>query len=278
MATVKKIFNNNALLAYSEEGELVLTGRGIAFGLQAGAEIEPAQAEKVFRRSAGGVSAHLLDLLRVIPAEFFALGQDIVQLVQSALQRPVSDSLFVGLTEHVFYAVERQHAGQPLQNMLLADIRHVYPREFRLAEQILVLVEERCGVALDAHEAGFIALHIVNACGTREDLADVLAATALVQEIRTLVQETFPQLDDTSLNYSRFMTHLLYFVLRLRGGRQEMFEDAALFAQVAKSYPQVVACVQTIEDLVISKGYRNLQQIEQIYLALHIQRALSSPA
>ena len=53
MATARKIFNNNTLLAHGEEGGLVLSGHGIAFGLQAGQRSIPRRR----RRSPAAVLA-----------------------------------------------------------------------------------------------------------------------------------------------------------------------------------------------------------------------------
>lgn len=276
MAVIKKVFNNNAVLVEEAGNEWVLTGRGIGFERRAGDAVALEAAEKRFMHSGIG-AARLAELLSTIPEGFFAVAHAVVDLIERSLKRAAHESLLLSLAEHLFHAVARREAGEALVNPLLFDIRLVYPREFALAEQALVLLENQCGVALDAHEAGFITLHIVNACAPREDLQAVMASTALVQAIRTLVMAHFPDLDEHSINFSRFMTHLLYFVLRLQGDGQDDFQDEALFLQVAKSYPQVSACVREIERLVQARGFRGLAQIEQIYLALHIQRALSSP-
>ena len=51
--TVEKVINNNIVSAYDETGrEVVVMGRGIGFGVKAGAVINKSKIEKVFRTGA----------------------------------------------------------------------------------------------------------------------------------------------------------------------------------------------------------------------------------
>lgn len=80
----------------------------------------------------------------------------------------------------------------------------------------LDFIEQEVGIRLDEDEAGFIALHIVNARQDGQQMHMTVAMTQIVQDILSIVTYHYGMvLDETSLNYTRFITHLQYFAQRL---------------------------------------------------------------
>ena len=68
--TVEKVINNNIVSAYDETGrEVVVMGRGIGFGVRAGAVIDNSKIEKVFRIESQGVAEQFKELLANMPLE-----------------------------------------------------------------------------------------------------------------------------------------------------------------------------------------------------------------
>lgn len=72
-------------------------------------------------------------------------------------------SLYITLTDHCFFAMERMKNGQVIRNVLLWEIRRLYPKEFQLGQEARAIIAKRLGVELPEDEAGFIALHTVAA-------------------------------------------------------------------------------------------------------------------
>ena len=67
------------------------------------------------------------------------------------------------LTDHISFAIERQRQNMEYRNALLMEIRNFYIQEFQIGCKALEIIKERLNVELSRDEAGFIALHIVNA-------------------------------------------------------------------------------------------------------------------
>ena len=68
--TVEKVINNNIVSAYDETGrEVVVMGRGIGFGVRAGAVINKSKIEKVFRIKSQSVEEQFKELLANMPPE-----------------------------------------------------------------------------------------------------------------------------------------------------------------------------------------------------------------
>ena len=91
----------------------------------------------------------------------------------------------------------------------------------------------------------------------------------MVQDILNIVKYTYnTQLDENSLNYERFVTHLRFFFKRLSKKEVVESEDGFLLEQVKIKYSQAYGCMLKVEKYL---GVQ-LTDSEKLYLTLHIQR------
>ena len=123
------------------------------------------------------------------------------------------------LTDHINFAIERFTQGIKPENALLWEIKRFYQQEYQLGKYAVDMIWERLHIALPDDEAGFIALHFVNAeYGT--DIRDALNFPNLMKDILDIVKsELDMEFDEDSLHYERSVsyTHLL----RLRDRMEE---------------------------------------------------------
>lgn len=59
--------------------------------------------------------------------------------------------------------MERKNQGIELPNALLWEIKNYYPEEYAVGIEALSIIVEKLNIVLSEDEAGFIAIHIVNA-------------------------------------------------------------------------------------------------------------------
>lgn len=84
-------------------------------------------------------------------------------------------------------------------------------------------MNEKLGTEFTEDEAGFIALHFVNA-EYNTTINDTFEMTNMIQKILELVRlEMGIEFDEESLHYERFITHLKFLVQRLY--RHELLKD-----------------------------------------------------
>jgi beta-glucoside operon transcriptional antiterminator len=62
-----------------------------------------------------------------------------------------------------YHAIDRANKGKIVRNVLLWEISRFYNYEYLIGKETLKIIEKRHGVKLNDSEAGFIALHLVNA-------------------------------------------------------------------------------------------------------------------
>lgn len=271
--TVEKVINNNIVSAYDETGrEVVVMGRGIGFGVRAGAVIDNSKIEKVFRIKSQGVAEQFKELLANMPLEHAQISNDIISYAKSTLKLKLNQSIYVTLTDHINFAIERYQKGINLENALLWEIKRFYPQEYGLGRYAIDLIRERLHVSLPEDEAGFIALHFVNAeYGT--DIRDVLHFPNQMKDILDIVtRELGIRLDEGSLHYERFITHVKFLLQRVY--RKELLpdEESELAEMMKKKYPKEYACSEKIADYIEEAAGCRLSAEEIMYLSIHIRR------
>ena len=248
---VDKVINNNIVSAFDETGtEVVLMGRGIGFGTKPGKPIVPEKIEKTFRIKSQSVAEQLKELLANMPLEHAAISNDIIAYAKEQLKLRLNQSIYVTLTDHINFAIERIGQGIKPENALLWEIKQFYPQEFRLGQYAVELIKERLGMDMPEDEAGFIALHFVNAeYGT--DIRDALNFPNLMKEILEIAQESLQiELDESTLHYERFVTHVKFLLQRIY--RRELLtnEEKELVEMMQKKYPREYACSRRIADYI----------------------------
>ena len=127
------------------------------------------------------------------------------------------------------------------------------------------------GCRLPSDEAGNIALHLITAQVNNKynKVEDIYDITKKIQDILSIVKYTYNiELNDNSLNYERFVTHLRFFFKRLKDRELAEDKDDFLLKQVKNKYKNAYNCMLKIEK------YLNVELTdeEKLYLTLHIQR------
>ncbi len=273
---IKQILNNNVVSVSDANGdEFILTGRGLGFKAKVGDTVNDKQIEKRFSLSDSSVSDRFKVLLNEVPVEIIQLTDDIVTLARDALGHQLREALYVTLADHLNFALQRHQQGQPLNNPLEWEVRHFYRKEYLVGRQALALIASRTGDLLPDAEACSIALHIVNA-GMNAPDGQVMEITRLIFQMQNIVKYWFAiSIDEQSLNYQRFVTHLKFFAQRVMAGEILDNDDAELFSQMPKRYEKTLGCVQAISDFVAKNYSHTMSSSEKLYLTVHIGNVIN---
>lgn len=272
---ISKVINNNVVSAYDDEQhELVIMGRGIAFQKKSGDPIDEERIEKVFSIQNKDISEKFKTLLYDIPIEYMQVCEAIIEHARTTLNKNLNDSIYVTLTDHITFAIERHQKGMDIKNALLWEIKRLYKDEFICGLKAIRIIEDKLNIHLPEDEAGFIAMHIVNA-ELNEEMPNVIQITKLIQDILNIVKYHFQiDLDEESLNYFRFVTHLKFFGQRLFNETQMENQNEFLYEVVKEKNTAAFQCAEKINDYVQKEYNRSLIEDEMLYLTLHIDRVI----
>lgn len=269
---IAKILNNNVVVVQDERGrEQVVMGRGLAFQKRVGEALDTARVEKVFALQSDELVRRLGELLSQIPLEVMTTCDRIIGLAAQRLGK-LQESLYITLTDHCYFAIERQKNGLAIKNVLLWDIKRLYPKEFELGQEARAIIARRLGVELAEDEAGFIALHLVTA-QLNSEMPEVMHVTRVMQEILQLVKYQLQlNYDEESLSYQRFVTHLKFFAQRMLTRTVVEDDDVSLHSAVKDNYAKAWKCAETVATHLQKQYQRSLTTEEIMFLAIHIER------
>lgn len=270
---IDKVINNNVISVINDEGkELVIMGRGLGFQKKTGETVNEEKIEKVFTLDDEKVSDQFKMLLREVPIETLEVVEDIIQEAKLTYHKKLNNIIYVALTDHINFAIERQKNNLPIKNGLLWEIRKLYKDEYAIGLAAIKMIEARLGVKLEEDEAGFIAMHIVNA-ELNEDLSNIKQISSIIQDVLNIVKYHFNiDFDEDSLNYFRFVTHLKFFAQRLMKHTHLEGEDDFLYKMIKQQYPTSFECTQKIEMYIEKHFNLTLSNEEKLYITIHIER------
>ena len=270
---IEKVINNNIISAYEKSGaEVIVMGRGIGFKKKQGEMVPADQISKIFRIKSRTLAEQFKELLANMPLERVRISDEIISHAKDHLKLKLNQSIYVTLTDHINFAIERVSQGIEPQNALLWEIKRFYPQEFQLGIYALELIQDRLDILLPEDEAGFIALHFVNAeYGT--DIRDAVKFPDQMQAIVDIVERDLGiLLDESSLHYERFMTHIKFLIQRIYRKELLSSEDRELSLLMQRKYPREYQCSVKVAEYIMQATGSRLSEEEIMYLSVHIRR------
>lgn len=270
---IEKILNNNAFISIDKSGEeIVVMGRGIAFGKKQGNEVELSGGYKIFSNSDKELNQRLKNIVSDIPEEYMKITEQVVCMLEKEYDKKVNDIIYVSLTEHIHGAVERFKKGIQIKNPLLIDIKRLFRDEYEVSKQALEAIKEEFGIEFEEDEAGYIAQHIVNA-QLDDDMSDIVNVTRIMQDILNIIKYSYKiDFNEESVYYYRFVTHLKFFAQRILNRLTYEDDNEDVFEVFKDKYNERYKCVLKIKEQIKQIYDYELSKDEQLYLMIHIER------
>ena len=122
---------------------------------------------------------------RQLPMEHVQISAEIISYAKEVLNRPINPNVYITLTDHINFALERYKQKMMYSNPLIREVRSFYHAEYLIGEYAIAMIERGLGVKLPVDEAASIALHIVNA-EYDAPMGDTIKITNLIQQVLAL--------------------------------------------------------------------------------------------
>lgn len=274
MFKVVKSLNNNIILALNKDNEeIVVFGTGIGFKKKPGDQVDENEAQKIFRARENYAFSKMIDS---IDPEVLTLTERIIEVAQNKLNKSLSNSVLFTLSDHIMFALQRVKTEQHLENPIQWEVPHLYYQEYMAGQQAVTMINEAYGVQLPVSEASFIALHFVNGQIDGQSMDETIKITKLTKEIVIIIQSLFEiSLDKTSIHYSRFTTHLRYFINRQETKQSVIAMDEELRQFIKQHYIKSYACGLMIKEKLEKEYGWIISEDEIVYLVIHIERIVT---
>ncbi|NFE65816.1 PRD domain-containing protein [Clostridium sporogenes] len=271
---IVKVMNNSLILARDEnDKEILVMGKGLGFRRKSGEEIDVDKIEKIFVLKNETNTKEYVKLIEETPNEYIEITNDIIQYASKKLGGKLNDQIFITLIDHISYALTRYKKNITLQNRLLWELKKFYPEEFKIGKYAVEYINDNLNVNLPEEEAGNIAFHFVNAQTDEAVMQNTMLTIKMSKDIFNIIQYKFNiTIDKDSLNYSRFLTHLQFFVQRLLDDTLIESKETFIFEQIIKEYPEEVKCAKLIGKYVKKILNKKISNDELLYLTIHLVR------
>lgn len=276
---IKKILNNNAVTTLDETTKLekVVMGVGIAFQKKVGDMLNESKIDKVFVIENENESLKFQELIHEVPMEYVKVSEAIISFAARKLETKFDDHIYIALTDHLAFAVKRHKMGIQIKNNMLWDIQRIYKNEYNIGLWALDYIERELGIKFNVDEAGFIAMHFVDA-SLKETMNNTISITEIVQTILNLIKYFYSiEFNENDISYDRLLTHLKFFAQRVVSKKNIYDDGDEHFLKVVKqNYKESYKCVLKIKTYVEKNYDYYVNDGELVYLTLHIQRITSS--
>ncbi|CUO49983.1 BglG family transcription antiterminator LicT [Clostridium disporicum] len=274
---IEKVLNNNVVVSIDPKTkkEIILLGSGIAFNKKIGQEVDESKIEKTFVLDDKTLGNKFKKLINQIPDGVFQLSHEIISHASKELNAKFDKQIYISLSDHIAFAIKRYKKNMMIKNELLNEIRRVHKKEYKVALWALEFLNRKLKIELPEDEAGFIALHFINA-SLNQSTINSIESTKIVKDILNIIRYYFSlEFKEDDLNYDRLLTHLKYFSKRIIENNQDNASEDEFINMVIKSYPEAYNCTLKIKEYIVNNYKYDVNSNEIVYLTLHIQRIVS---
>lgn len=275
---IQKIYNNNIVLVMDKESkkELVLTGCGIGFQKKIGQDVDKNKIEKKFITEDEIFTNKIIKLAKEVDEDIFNISSKIIEYAQNYLNTELDEYIYASLTDHISFAFKRYEEKVEIKNDLLYEIRRIHKKEFEIGKWAINYIEKEYNVKFPIDEAGFIAMHIVNA-NYKESTSESFLMTKIVKDILNIIRYYYSiEFEENDFNYDRLITHLKFFASRLI--KKEVLEnkDNELINIIKLQYKDAYNCACKIKEFIEKNHEYIVSEDEILYLTLHINRVIGA--
>lgn len=270
---ITRVINNNVVAAVDDQNnELVLMGNGIGFRRKVGDEVESQSVEKVFARFNEKWVRNFKRLSEEIPYEYMHMANEIIDYAQLSLNKELNENVYIALMDHLNFSIQRIRQGVALSNSMLWEIKHYYNHEYRIGKEAIAIIKRYTGLDMPPDEAGFIAMHILNS-ELDLDMDHSRLMTRIIQDVLGIITYHFHiVIDEESLDYERFVTHLKFFIQRAIHENESKIWDKGLMDLIRSQYLDSYDCASKVAAYIQRTTPYRVPEEETIYLTVHIQR------
>ena len=269
-AVVLKSYNNNIVSVNINEEERILFGKGIGFAKKFGDIIEKGtEVEKVFVIEDEDNLRNFKQVIENVDEEFLILCEKMISYIASELDEDLDERIHIALVDHLNFAVKRLSNNEEIENPFLLEIKALYQKEYALAEKVAETLQNEKKLTIPVSEIGFIALHIHSARSSGK-LSNTIKNTYLINSIVEFVEKQIEvQIDKTSLDYARFLTHLRFAIKRILANTCIKND---FIKEIKSKYKLSYKIANGVSKILVTQLEKDVTVDEIAYLAMHIER------
>ncbi|GGB53162.1 transcription antiterminator LicT [Lentibacillus populi] len=272
---IKQILNNNAVIATDKnQKEVIAIGKGIGFKYHSNDWLDEADAIKVYVPMNSSYREKIIPLLEEIPFDCITLTEKIIDYAEKTLKVTLNQNLIINLADHINFSIRKFKEGMDLSNIFTEDIKRFYSDVYSVGVHAVKMINDFYHVNMNGDEAASIAFHIIDAMGnsTTEDTFKIITGVNDIVEI--IEHHLNLSFDENSLDYSRFIIHLQFFMKKiyLEDNKNSSSYSSFTLQLNEQKYADIDECIGKVNKYTSKKHNYQLTGDDKLYLKIHIIR------
>lgn len=268
--------NNNVVMVEGESGQpMIVMGKGVGYKAYPGNLINESLIERKFilKNEPKSEIDKVSTLISEIPMQYISLSDTIIKIAERELHTEFGLTMLISLTDHIYSAVERKKKNMSIVSPLHWDIKQLYPLEYAIGEKAVAVINEAENVGLDETESTAIAMHFISSGSNYDSMQQAMNVTKIISEIISIIQYHFQiKIDQNSINFSRLVSHLQYFLIRQVKGIKMMDMSEEMIRIVLDQYQSSFQCAEKVISYLNKVHNVKPPLEEEVYLTMHIER------
>lgn len=259
-----------------QQEEFVIIGRGVGFNKKKGDFIQLNDTMKKYPMNYTDQEQKILDIVNEIPTDLFLKVEDTIEGAQKILKTEFDYPFVFTIASHIYYSLKRSENIEAVALPFDYGLDYIFPNEYEAAKWSVKYLKEKHGLNLSEHENVFLTFHFVNGMEGRESKNNVIDLGKIISGIIEIIEKKSDiTLDKDSTQFSRFVIHLRYFLIRQyegKTGQKQEFEK--MMTDLAVNFKEANDITEEIVKFLEDKSNYNPSYEENLYLLLHVQRLI----
>jgi transcriptional antiterminator len=261
-----KVINNSAVIAYDQNEEVILLGKGIGFQKKENDIIcRSVKIEKKYQLIK--VEGHGMGEIDKQMLPFIAL---VIELMDKSTNKEFSYTTMKSLTEHIAAMYLRIINNENLESPFHYEIKALYAKDYQIGLQIGEEIFKKTGIRIPESELDFLTLYVHN--GNNNDTKSRMDLIhSIIYQVSSLLEDRYNiKLYKDSIDYSRFIVHLRFVIERIL--RRECNPDINLKDLFMDKFKKYQCICQDIVRILENELHTTITDDERVYLMIHIAR------
>lgn len=265
-----KAFNNNVVMVKDGSNEKVISGKGIGFNKKPGETITVNVDNcKLFVLQDNENSSKFKELISKVDDKIVGICEEIISMLSLELGEELDEKIHVALTDHIAFTLYRLQNNDEISNPFLIQTETLYKREYDLAKKAVDMLKKETNIDIPPGEIGFIALHI-HSGRNKGKLSNTIHYAFLTKSIIDLVEKEFNiTIDEKSLDYARFITHIRFAIERIKSNTPI---KNVLLSTIKRKFKESYKLAKKISFMVEEDLGKKVVEDEVGYIAIHIEK------
>ena len=248
--------------------EYLIVGKGVGFGKKITQSVEPTEEDSLYELTQTRDRGPAKDIVKSIEPEYLEIANTLLDDAEHEFGH-IDRSILFPMADHIAFAVKRMENAEQISNPLNDDIRVMFYKEYKIAENIRHILKDKKQIDIIDDEIGYITLHIHTSLNNSK-VSDAMEMAAAVRKCATFIEEKIGKhIDVTTMAYNRLMNHIRHMVSRAATG-EKLKVDLNQF--IEKNYPESFALAGEICNELGKDLNHEFLDNETGYLAIHIEQ------